>query len=206
MAAAFTLGHPEEAGWSPHSCHDRSKANYLKVLRGWTFDSDSQEGAVLKGWVESRFGLLPRYHGAPIRDCSGETYRTFLEQRARGLYGTNALEAQLDLLYTYCQYELGRQYLNRTHITLYRGINHLNDHEVLQKLGKRRVVLFNNIASFTTDWERASEFGDTVLVADAPIAKIFFFHRLLPEQLRSEDEYILIGGVYEVNEARFNTL
>ncbi len=64
------------------------------------------------------FGLLPRHHGGPIRDFSGEAYRRYLEMRATALYGTNALEAQLDLLYTYCQYELARSHPNKTHLTL----------------------------------------------------------------------------------------
>jgi NAD+--dinitrogen-reductase ADP-D-ribosyltransferase len=199
MAATFSLEHPEEAGYSLSNAQDRTKANYLRLVRGWAFDSDGQEGAVLKGWVESRFGLLPRHHGGPVRDLSGETYRAYLEQRARGLYGTNALEAQLDLLYTYCQYELGRQHLGRTHMVLYRGVNRVSDHEVLYESEKgRRVVLLNSLSSFTTDRERAGEFGDYILTVEVPLAKVCFFHRLLPDSLKGEDEYVVIGGVYEV--------
>jgi NAD+---dinitrogen-reductase ADP-D-ribosyltransferase len=121
MAAAFSLEHPDEAGFAVGSSRPRVKANYLRMVRGRAFDSDGLEGAVLKGWVESRFGPLPRHHRGPIRDFSGETCRGYLEMRSRGLYGTNALEAQLDLLYTYCQYELGRQRPGQTHVTLYCG-------------------------------------------------------------------------------------
>lgn len=199
MAAAFSLEHPEEAGYTDTAAHARPKASYLRLVRGWAFHSDGQEGAVLKGWVESRFGLLPRHHGGPVRDLSGQTYRAYLEQRARGLYGTNALEAQLDLLYTYCQYELGRQRLGQTHITLYRGVNRVSDHEVLYEPGKgKQVVLLNSLSSFTADRDRAGEFGDFILEAEAPLAKVFFFHRLLPGLLKGEDEYVVIGGVYEV--------
>lgn len=199
MNAAFSLEHPEEAGYSAASRHDRGKASYLRLVRGWAFDSDGLEGAVLKGWVESRFGLLPRYHGGPIRDLSGDTYRNYLEQRARGLYGTNALEAQLDLLYAWCQYELGRQHLGQTHVRLYRGVNRVSDHEVLYEPGKgKRVVLLNSLSSFTSDRDRAGEFGDFILEVEVPLAKVFFFHRLLPGRLRGEDEYLVIGGVYEV--------
>src|SRR6266540_2995038 len=35
------------------------KNSYLRFLRGWMMDSNSVEGAVLKGWVESRIGLTP---------------------------------------------------------------------------------------------------------------------------------------------------
>lgn len=202
MAAEFSLEHPEEAGYSQTNAHARAKASYLRLLRGWAFDSDGQEGAVLKGWVESRFGLLPRHHGGPVRDLSARTYRAYLEQRARGLYGTNALEAQLDLLYTYCQYELGRQRLGRTHITLYRGVNHMADHEVLHETEKsRRVVLLNSLSSFTGNRERAGEFGDFILETEVPLAKVAFFQGLLPGRLTGEDEYGVIGGVYEVGYA-----
>lgn len=199
MAATFSIDRPEEAGYSLDSPRARAKASYLRMVRGWAFDADGLEGAVLKGWVESRFGLLPRHHGGPIRDFSGETYRQYLEMRARGLYGTNGLEAQLDLLYTYCQYELGRQQPGKTHLSLYRGVNRVGDHEVLNPSEKGRcVVLLNSLASFTTERDRAGEFGDVILDAEVPLAKVFFFHRLLPGRLKGEDEFVVIGGVYEV--------
>jgi NAD+--dinitrogen-reductase ADP-D-ribosyltransferase len=198
MAAAFNLDHPEEAGYS-ESAHDRARATYLRLMRGWAFDPDGQEGAALKGWVESRFGLLPRHHGGPIRDFSGDTYRRYLEARSRGLYGANALEAQLDLLYSYCQRELARQRPGQTHLTLYRGVNRVGDYEVLRERSPgQRVVLLNNLNSFTVEPERAGEFGDFILEVQVPLPKIFFFHRLLPGVLKGEDEFVVIGGVYEV--------
>ena len=42
---------------------------YLRVVRGWAFDPDGREAAVLKGWVESRFGLMPRHHGESLREA-----------------------------------------------------------------------------------------------------------------------------------------
>ncbi len=199
MAAAFNLDHPEESGYSATSARARAKASYLRMLRGWAFDSDGLEGAVLKGWVESRFGLLTRYHGGPIRDFSGETYRHFLEMRSAGLYGTNALEAQLDLLYTWCQYEMARQHPGETHFTLYRGVNRAGEHEVLRE-GKdgQRSVLLNNLSSFTTVRERADEFGDTIMQVRVPLPKVFFYRLRLPGLLKGEDECMVIGGVYEV--------
>lgn len=202
MAAVFCLDHPEEAGYHADAPGARAKASYLRMVRGWAFDPDGTEGAVLKGWVESRFGLLPRHHGGPIRDLSGEAYRRYLEMRARGLYGTNALEAQLDLLYSYGQYELGRQRLGETHITLYRGVNRVDDLECLSDLdADGRVVLLNSLSSFTSERARADEFGDTILEVRVPLPKVFFFHRLLPGRLKGEDEYVVIGGVYQVGEA-----
>jgi NAD+--dinitrogen-reductase ADP-D-ribosyltransferase len=32
-----------------------------------------------------------------------------------------------------------------------------------------------------------------------PIPKVFFYNRLLPGMLKGEDEYVVIGGVYEVS-------
>jgi NAD+--dinitrogen-reductase ADP-D-ribosyltransferase len=192
----FRLDHLEDAGSDTRS-KKREKANWLRVLRGWGFDADGREGAVLKGWVESRFGLIPRFHGEPLRDFSGPAWVRYEEMRASGLYGTNALEAQLDLLYAYCQYEFKRAGSN-DRLTLYRGINSLGEHEVLSGTGKRQVVLFNNLTSFTANRERAGEFGDYILSTEIPAAKVFFHCALLPGVLKGEDEHLVIGGAYEV--------
>ena len=201
MDAAFSLGHPEDAGYNPARPWGRAKANYLKVLRGWAFDADGREGAVLKGWVESRFGLLPRHHGGPIRDFSGPTYRHYLEQRSGGLYNTNSLEAQFDLLYAWCQYELERRQPGASHLTLYRGVNRMDCYEEIDAAARtrnQRVVLLNSLNSFTRERERACEFGDSILEVQVPLTKVFFFHGLLPGKLRGEEEYGVIGGVYAV--------
>lgn len=199
MTVYFRLATLEDAGWNKDSRHKRHNADYIRMARGWHFDPNGREGAVLKSWVESRFGLLPRYHNGPLQDKDGDAYGGYLEARASGLYNTNALEAQLDLLYVYCQEELARQFPERKHMRLYRGVNRLDEHEVLEKTGRREyTVLLNNLNSFTACRERADEFGDYILEADVPLAKIFFFTRLLPGMLKGEDEYVVIGGVYEV--------
>lgn len=203
MQAEFSLDAPEEAGFQHERPSGRPKAHYLRVLRGWAFDADGREGAVLKGWVESRFGLLPRHHGGPIRDFSGETYRHYLEQRSGGLYNTNSLEAQCDLLYSFCQYELARRQPGETHLKLYRGVNHLDGYEELGEAAagqSSRVVLLNSLNSFTASRERACEFGDRILEVTAPLAKVFFFHDLLPGRLCGEAEFAVIGGLYEVHD------
>lgn len=203
MDAAFCLEHPEEAGHTP--THGRANAHYLRFLRGWAFDADGREGAVLKGWVESRFGLLPRHHGGPIRDCSGVAYRHYLAQRCGGLYNTNSLEAQFDLLYAWCQYELARRRPETPHLTLYRGVNRMDDYEDLGNAGQprnRRILLLNSLNSFSLERERACEFGDNILEVRVPLAKIFFFHGLLPGKLKGEEEFTVIGGVYEVGYSR----
>lgn len=198
VAAHFCLDHLEEAGLSD-PCAGRAKANWMRMLRGWSFDSDGREGAVLKGWVESRFGLLPRFHIEPLRDPAGPAYRHYQEMRAAGLYGTNALEAQLDLLYAYCQYDFTRQPSGSSHLHLFRGINRLGEHEVLADHGRHQIVLFNNLTSFTSSRERAGEFGDFIAEAMIPREKVFFHCNLLPGVLRGEDEFLVIGGAHEVD-------
>jgi NAD+--dinitrogen-reductase ADP-D-ribosyltransferase len=207
----FRLEHLEEAGLSASGGQRRAKANYIRVICGWSFDSDSREGAVMKAWTESRFGLLPRYHGGPIRDlsdpddfASNAAYRRYQEMRARGVYGANALEAQLDLVYAYCQYEFARQHARLAHLTLYRGVNRLEEYERLddRQAAARIILLFNNLNSFTGNLERAGEFGDTILTLQVPVAKIFFHSQLLPGLLQGEEEFLVVGGVYEVESAR----
>jgi NAD+--dinitrogen-reductase ADP-D-ribosyltransferase len=199
MTVYFRLAALQEVGLTPGKRQLRGRADYLRMVRGWAFDPDCREGAVLKGWVESRFGLLPTYHGGSLQDRSGDAYLRYLDARSRGLYSTNALEAQLDLLYTYCQYELRRRFPDQAHLRLYRGFNRLGDDEILaQPDRRRRLVLLNNVCSFTSSWERADEFGDHILRAQVPLAKIFFYNEMLPGLLKAEDEYVVIGGVYEV--------
>ncbi|HET6419549.1 MAG TPA: NAD(+)--dinitrogen-reductase ADP-D-ribosyltransferase, partial [Geobacteraceae bacterium] len=66
--------------------------------------------------------------------------------------------------------------------------------------GKReRLVRLNNLSSFTSDEERAWEFGFTVWEVKVPVCKIFFFNELLPNSiLKGEGEFIVIGGEYRV--------
>lgn len=63
-------------------------------------------------------------------------------------------------------------------------------------LGWRRVLL-NNLSSFASDRDRACEFGDYILEAQFPLPKVFFYNSLLPGMLKGEDEWVVIGGVYE---------
>ena len=195
MTVHFLLQEPERAGYDPQQPYARIKMDYLQLLRGWMFDADSREGAVLKGWVESRFGLLPRWHKGLIRSADDDTYQNYLHQRTTGIYNTNALEAQLDLLYTYCQYELAHRYPETLHVTLYRGIN---PEEVTQAMPDKGVMLFNNLNSCSRTQERADEFGSLVYRVLAPQTKVFYYSGLLPGRLQGEDEYIVIGGLYEV--------
>ncbi|MBI5443311.1 MAG: NAD(+)--dinitrogen-reductase ADP-D-ribosyltransferase [Deltaproteobacteria bacterium] len=177
------------------------KNTYLRFLRGWMVDSNSVEGAVLKGWVESRLGLLPTYHVEPIRGIHSEAYYRYTVDRMRGHERTNAIDAQLDLLFEFVQYEFRRPPRGTAHQTLYRGVNELAEHEILEDRGRGKLVLrLNNLNSFTRDFERAWEFGSRVLEARVPVAKIFFRSDLLPVPvLKGEQEVLVIGGEYETH-------
>lgn len=197
MSVHFCLEELEEAGW--RDGQPRGKANYLSLLRGWAFDAEGRDAAVIKGWVESRFGLMPRYHGGVISRGDEEAYLRYVTERAAGLYNTNALEAQLDVLYAYAQYELAKINPNRTHLRLYRGVNGLSQHEILATpSGASRIMVLNSINSYTDCADRADEFGDDIIEADVPLSKIICSHRLMPSALRGEGEHLILGGVYEV--------
>lgn len=202
MQTGFQLAHLEEAGLSDGDNKARIRANYLTMLRGWLFDPDSREGAVLKGWAESRFGLLPRWHRGPIPSAESDAYQRYLHDRASGIYNTNALEAQLDLLFSYCQYELQRGYPEQAHLRLYRGFNKLTSHDILHQFSKHRyVILLNNLNSFSDSIDLAGQFGDHVMQADIPLTHIFMYQQLLPGRFKGEGEHVVLGGVCEMTEA-----
>ncbi|MBF0624477.1 MAG: NAD(+)--dinitrogen-reductase ADP-D-ribosyltransferase [Magnetococcales bacterium] len=204
MVVSFRLNAPQAVGLTEGSRRKRDKMDYQRILRGWLFTPDGRESAALKGWAASRFGLLPRYHNGPLDDREGEAYQHFLAMQSAAIYNTNALEHQLDVLYTYCQYELHRRHSNRTHLLLYRGVNEIDQYQVLARDRQRRaIVLLNNLNSFTENRDRAEEFGDYIMEVQVPLAKIFFFCRLLPRLLQGEDEVIVIGGLYDVQLAIF---
>ena len=183
-----------------HSSRKSLKNSYLRFLRGWLFESNSIEGAVLKGWVESRLGLAPTFHHQPIDDIHSETYFRYTVERMKGAERTSAILSQFDLLYEFVQYELRRRSPGQVHMTLYRGIYDFVEHQVIEKLEKNRYVMrLNNLNSFTDDFERAWEFGSRVLQVQIPLTKIFFMGGLLPRSLfKGENEVMVIGGEFEV--------
>lgn len=176
------------------------KNSYLRFLRGWLFDSNSVEGAVLKGWVESRLGLAPTFHNEAIDDIHSQDYFCYTVDRMKGSERTSAIMSQFDLLYEFVQYELSRRLPGRTHLKLYRGIYDFAEHQVIEELGGNRYLLrLNNLNSFTDDFERAWEFGSRVLETEVPLAKVFFMGGLLPRALfKGEGELMVIGGEFEV--------
>jgi NAD+--dinitrogen-reductase ADP-D-ribosyltransferase len=197
MSVKYQLHH-----WQDHtSAAGKSlKNSYLRFLRGWMMDSNSVEGAVLKGWVESRMGLAPTFHKVRIPGIHAEEYMVFAMDRTKGSARTNAINGQLDLLYEYCQYELKKLHPEEPWLTLYRGTFDASEHDILEKLDKRQqLVRLNNLLSFTSDEERAWEFGFTVWEVRVPRCKIFFYNDLLPNSImKGEGEYMVIGGEYQV--------
>jgi NAD+--dinitrogen-reductase ADP-D-ribosyltransferase len=198
MTVHFQLEWPEEMGFTGHR-KSRAKANYIKMIRGWSFDSDSREGAVLKGWVESRFGLMPRYHGQPLRDPAGDAYWRYLEMRSQGLYGTSAhrgaARSGLYLLPVRTGAAIRARGMSRSTAA---SIACPTMKCWQKRSGGHHILLLNNLNSFTCSRERAGEFGDYILAVDIPLTKIFFHCGLLPGVLQGEDEFLVVGGVVDV--------
>lgn len=179
----------------------RFRASYLQVLEDWGFDSNSQAGAVLKGWVESRFGLFPTFHKEPIRRFNSPAWIAYMEEKMSSRFNNNTIHAQFDLLYEFCQWALRRfAAIGENHLRLYRGTNDLRDQQMVQAIDARTaIVRLNNLVSFTRHRGIADEFGDTIIEAEVPVVKILCFNALLePLALRSEAEYLVIGGDYRV--------
>ncbi|MBK8580260.1 MAG: hypothetical protein IPN78_19340 [Candidatus Accumulibacter sp.] len=114
---------------SPPASWRARRATYLRVVRGWAFDAESCEAAVLKGWVESRFGLCPRHHGgsaartgqrAALRATSRVARRACRDQRPGG---TTRPAVCLQPVRT------GAAVSAPQPPALYRGVNRLAEHE-----------------------------------------------------------------------------
>ncbi len=198
LSVKFQLHHWEEQATA--SARSSIKNSYLRYLRGWGVDSSSIEGAVLKGWVESRIGLPPTFHREPITGIESPAYDRYALDRMKGSARTNAILSQLDLLYTFTQYELSRRYPGERWFTLYRGQYDVSDHVLIERLGKREwIARLNNLSSFTDEAERAWEFGSTVWEVRVPLARIFFMSALFPRSiLKGEREHLVIGGEMRV--------
>jgi NAD+--dinitrogen-reductase ADP-D-ribosyltransferase len=184
----------------------RYRSSFLRLIKGWGFDSNGPEGAVLKGWVESRFGILPTYHKEIIRRISSGAWTTYVEEKMSSRFHNNAIYIQLDLLFEFCQWALERLVVpGETHITLYRGVNSFDEHQIVDRIDKHTVLMrLNNLTSFSSDRSIADCFGDTILTVQVPVAKVAFFNSLLATHpLKGEGEYLVIGGEYRVTASYF---
>jgi NAD+---dinitrogen-reductase ADP-D-ribosyltransferase len=184
----------------------RYRSSFLRLLKGWGYDSNGPEGAVLKGWVESRFGIFPTFHKEVIRRISSGVWTTYVEEKMASRFHNNSIYIQLDLLFEFCQWVLARLAApGQTHLTLYRGINSFHEHHVVEQIDRHNAVMrLNNLTSFSSDREVADCFGDMILTVRAPVAKVVFFNTLLSSHpLKGEDEYLVIGGEYRVTASYF---
>jgi NAD+--dinitrogen-reductase ADP-D-ribosyltransferase len=183
--------------------HGKSKSpySYIHLLRAWGADSNGQAGAVLKSWVESRFGLLATFHKGRLAD-ERTARESFMLDRTRGAAKSIGVLMQLDLLYTFCQDELHRRFPGEKWQTLYRGTHDSEEYTVQKnEAGAKRAALvqLNNLSSFTSDPEVAWEFGSSAWEVKVPFAKIVFFSGLLPKScLAGESEHLVLGGYYNV--------
>ncbi len=179
----------------------RYRASYQRLLGGWAFDSNGPEGAVLKGWVESRFGLFPTFHKSLIERFSSPAWIRYVEEKMSSRFHNNAIQMQLDLLYEFAQWSLDRSEASRERYrTLYRGVEGFEENQILERYGKgRALVLLNNLVSFTAERGVAEQFGGWILTARVPLVKLLFFRELLPHHvLQSEAEHLVIGGAFVV--------
>jgi NAD+--dinitrogen-reductase ADP-D-ribosyltransferase len=178
----------------------KSVYSYVHLLNAWGADSNRQSGAVLKAWVESRFGILATYHNGRLAD-NAAARESFLLDRTRGAAKFIGVLMQLDLLYTFCQDELRRRFPDEKWKALYRGTHDSEEYTVQKEIGAKRAALvqLNNLSSFTSDLEVAWEFGSSAWEVEVPLAKIVFFSGLLPKSLLAgESEHLVLGGFYNV--------
>jgi NAD+--dinitrogen-reductase ADP-D-ribosyltransferase len=197
LSVRFQL-HQWQAQATP-SARRSLKNSYLRFLRGWGHDSSSVEGAVLKAWVESRFGIPPSFHRERLGTPDGPAWARYARDRMAGSARTSAIFDQLDLLYAFTQHELARRLPGERWLTLWRGQHDAEEHEVLSRPGPRELVVrLNNLCSFTDDKERAWEFGSTVWEARVAIPRVFHLSWLLAGVLQGEREALVIGGELRV--------
>jgi NAD+--dinitrogen-reductase ADP-D-ribosyltransferase len=179
----------------------RFRSSYLRLLQDWGFDSNNPQAAVLKGWVESRFGIFPTYHKAPLYGFATEAWMSYVEEKMNSRFHNNCIFVQLDLLYEFCQWAIARFHVpDAKHLTLYRGANNLDELRLTSdSSGRKGIIRLNNIVSFTDSRNTAGEFGRYIIEARVPVVKLLFFNELLANHaLRGEAEYLAIGGDYRV--------
>ena len=207
LVIAFGLRKPE-----PHELPElglaeqrRWRSSWRKLLQGWGMDSNGAAGAVLKGWVESRFGLVPSFHKAPLARFPSPAWITYLQEKAGSRRNNNNIHQQLDLLYEFCQWALrryapGGHALPVRHLRLWRGSNQCEEQLVAGRLQERHCTIrLNNLVSFSLSEEAASCFGDWVFEVQVPACKVLVFPDLLPGQvLQGEQEVLALGGNYDV--------
>ncbi|SEH31161.1 NAD(+)--dinitrogen-reductase ADP-D-ribosyltransferase [Magnetospirillum fulvum] len=199
MAQHFGLGPPAPDDGPAES--RRTVTSYLEVLRGWGADSNSAKAAVLKGWVESRFGIVPVFHKEPLGLFPSPAWGEYLHEKTDIRFHNNCIHQQIDLLYEYGQWSIRHfKKPGPRFVRLWRGTNDFEGQRVGERIaGRLAEVRLNNLVSFSGSQERAEEFGDWVLETEIPTVKLLFFPGLLDASvLNSEGEFLVIGGCYKV--------
>jgi NAD+--dinitrogen-reductase ADP-D-ribosyltransferase len=160
--------------------------------------------------VESRFGLVPAFHKAPLARFPSPAWMAYLEEKAASRFHNNNIFQQLDLLFEFCQWMLARHpplgtAADGTHVWLWRGSTRCEEQVVAGSLRERRcTVRLNNLVSFSRTPEQAGCFGDWVLRARVPLTKLLLVPGLLnTTSLQGESEVLALGGDYEV-QARYD--
>ena len=207
LSIAFGLQAPEKPaiGSAASAEQRRWRGSWRRLLQGWGMDANGVAGAVLKGWVESRFGLVPTFHKAPLAHFPSPAWVAYLEDKTSSRHHSNNIHQQLDLLYEFCQWALARfplpaPQMTGRHVRLWRGSNRVEEQLLQGSLRERHCrVRLNNIVSFSLSPEEASCFGDWVFELLVPRSKLLVFPGLLPSQvLQGEQEVIALGGDYDV--------
>ena len=207
LSIAFGLRQPE-----PHELaalgvaeQRRWRSSWRKLLHGWGMDANGPAGAVLKGWVESRFGLVPAYHKARLARFPSPAWMSYLEEKAASRHHNNNIYQQLDLLYEFCQWALRRWPAPGSaapvpHLRLWRGSTCCEEQVIAGRLQDRRcTVRLNNLVSFSLSRDDAACFGDWFFEVQVPACKVLVFPGLLPGQvLQGEQEVLALGGNFEV--------
>lgn len=201
VAIAFGL---QPAPSSPDGAEARRwRSSWRRLLQGWGGDANGPAGAVLKGWVESRFGLVPLFHKARLERFPSPAWVAYLEEKAASRYHGNCIHQQLDLLYEFSQWALVRFGLPQhpgegTHVRLWRGSTRAEEQLVAGRLQDHAcTVRLNSIASFSLSRDEAGCFGDWVFELQVPRCKLLVWPGLLPGKvLQGEQEVLALGGDY----------
>lgn len=209
MDDAFALHKPgsAHAGSTPVRPGDprRWRSSWRKLLQGWGMDANGAAGAVLKGWAESRFGLVPTFHKAPLRHYPSAAWVAYIEEKNGSRHHNNHIHQQFDVLYEFCQLSLRRfgspsAGCTPQHARLWRGSNRCEEQVVAGRLTNRRCTMeLNNVVSMSLCAQDASCFGDWVLQVEVPLSKLLVYPGLLPGQvLQGEQEVLALGGHYDL--------
>lgn len=215
LSIAFGLRRPDAAELAGLGAAEqrRWRSSWRKLLQGWGMDANGPAGAVLKGWVESRFGMVPLFHKAPLARFPSPAWVGYLEEKTASRFHNNGIHQQLDLLFEFCQWAQQRFGLpatrseaaghSATHLQLWRGSTRAEEQLAAGDLRQRRCrVRFNSIASFSLSRDEASCFGDWVFGVQVPRSKVLVLPGLLPGQvLQGEQEVLALGGEYEAEAA-----